>query len=48
LKQLDRLIEIIKDVAKGRYSNEVMDLAAPNVEEPVRTIAEAMGLMVLR
>jgi len=25
-----------------------MDLAAPNVEEPVRTIAEAMGLMALR
>jgi putative nucleotidyltransferase with HDIG domain len=48
LKQLDRLIEIIKDVAKGRYSNEVMDLAAPNVEEPVRTIAEAMGLMMVK
>ena len=48
MKQLDRLIEIIKDVAKGRYSNEVMDLAAPNVEEPVRTIAEAMGLMMVK
>jgi hypothetical protein len=27
LKQLDRLIEIIKDVAKGRYSNEIMEPA---------------------
>jgi putative nucleotidyltransferase with HDIG domain len=48
MKPFDRLIEIIKDVAKGRYSNEVMDLAAPHVEEPVRTIAEAMGLMMVK
>ncbi len=48
MKQLDRLIEIIKDIATGRYSNEVMDLTAPNVEEPVRTIAEAMGLMMVK
>jgi response regulator RpfG family c-di-GMP phosphodiesterase len=48
LKKLDRLIEIIKDVASGRYTNEIMDLAAPNVEEPVRTIAEAMGFMMVK
>jgi len=48
LEHLDRLIETIKNVAKGRYSNEVMDLAAPDVEEPVRTIAEAMGLMMVK
>lgn len=48
MKQLDRLIEIITDVAGGRYSNDVMDLAAPNMEEPVRTLAEAMGLMMVK
>jgi putative nucleotidyltransferase with HDIG domain len=48
LKQLDRLIEITKEIAGGTYSNEVMDLAAPNVEEPVRTLAEAMGLMMVK
>ena len=48
MKQLDRLLEIIADVAAGRYSGDIMDLAAPDVEEPVRTIAEAMGLMMVK
>jgi hypothetical protein len=48
LKQLDRLIEVITDVAGGRYSGDIMDLTRPGVEEPVRTIAEAMGLMMVK
>jgi putative nucleotidyltransferase with HDIG domain len=45
---LDRLIEVITDVAGGRYSGDIMDLTRPGVEEPVRTIAEAMGLMMVK
>jgi putative nucleotidyltransferase with HDIG domain len=48
VEKLDRLLETIADVAAGRYSNDIMDLAAPDVEEPVRTIAEAMGLMMVK
>ena len=48
MKQLDRLIEVITDVAGGRYSGDIMDLTRPDVEEPVRTIAEAMGLMMVK
>ena len=48
MKQIDRLLEIIADVAGGRYSGDIMDLAAPEVEEPVRSIAEAMGLMMVK
>jgi len=48
LRQLDRLIEVITDVAGGRYSGDIMDLTRPDVEEPVRTIAEAMGLMMVK
>jgi hypothetical protein len=48
LRQLDRLIAVITDVAGGRYSGDIMDLTRPEVEEPVRTIAEAMGLMMVK
>jgi putative nucleotidyltransferase with HDIG domain len=48
LKHLDRLIAVITDVAGGRYSGDIMDLTRPEVEEPVRTIAEAMGLMMVK
>ena len=48
MRQLDRLIEVITDVAGGRYSGDIMDLTRPGVEEPVRTIAEAMGLMMVK
>ena len=48
MKELDRLLEIIADIAAGRYSNDVMELTAPGAAEPVRTIAEAMGLMMVK
>jgi putative nucleotidyltransferase with HDIG domain len=48
LKELDRLLEIIADIAAGRYSNDVMELTGPGAAEPVRTIAEAMGLMMVK
>ena len=48
MKELDRLLEIIADIAAGRYSNDVMELTGPGAAEPVRTIAEAMGLMMVK
>jgi len=48
LKELNRLLEIITAIAAGRYSSDVMDLTGLNVTEPVRTIAEAMGLMMVK
>lgn len=39
---LDRLLEIIADIAEGGYSDDIMDLTGPQATEPVRTIAEAM------
>ena len=48
LKNLDRLIKIIADVAAGRYSNDIMDLTRREVEQPVRLIAEAMGFMMVK
>jgi hypothetical protein len=48
MQQLERLIAVITDVAGGRYSGDIMDLTRPGVEEPVRTIAEAMGLMMVK
>jgi len=43
LGKLNRLIEIITDIAAGRYANDIMELTGPDTEEPMRTIAEALG-----
>ncbi len=46
--ELERLLEVIEEIAAGRYSNDVMDLTRPEVPDPVRSIAEAMGLMMVK
>ena len=48
MRELNRLLEIIADIAAGRYSNDVMELTGPGAAEPIRTIAEAMGLMMVK
>jgi len=48
LKELDRLLETIAEIAAGRYTNDVMELTGPDVAEPIRTVAEAMGLMMVK
>lgn len=48
MKELDRLLQVIEEIAAGRYSNDVMALTRPEVPEPVRSIAEAMGLMMVK
>lgn len=48
MEGLDRLLDVIADIAQGRYSNDVMELTRPEVSEPVRIIAEAMGLMMVK
>jgi hypothetical protein len=42
--ELESLLEIIQDVSAGKYSNDIMSLSGPDTPEPVRMIAEAMGL----
>jgi putative nucleotidyltransferase with HDIG domain len=48
LDKLNRLIEIITDIAAGRYTSDIMELTGQDTEEPVRTIAEAMGRMLAK
>jgi len=45
---VDHLLEIIEEIAAGRYSNDIMELTREDQPEPVRTIAEAMGLMMVK
>lgn len=45
---IERLIETIQDIAAGKYSNDIMALTCEDQSEPVRTIAEAMGLMMVK
>ncbi len=48
MEHLNRLLEVIKDISAGRYSSDVMELTRPDVPEPVHTIAEGMGLMMVK
>jgi putative nucleotidyltransferase with HDIG domain len=43
-----RLIEIIEEIARGNYSDDIMALTREDQPEQVRTIAEAMGLMMVK
>jgi putative nucleotidyltransferase with HDIG domain len=45
---LDKLLEVIDRIAEGDYGEEIMSLTREDVPEPVRTVAEAMGLMMVR
>jgi len=45
---LSNLLEIIGNVAAGNYSNDIMALTGEGVPEPIRTIAEAMGMMMVK
>jgi putative nucleotidyltransferase with HDIG domain len=46
--KLDRLIEIMKDIAEWEYANNIGELTGSDTEEPVRTIAAAMEPMMAK
>ena len=48
MKGQRELIEIIKEVAKGKYSNDIMELTKPGYPDPIREIAEAVGMMMVK
>lgn len=48
MEELKKLLEVIQDVSSGKYSNDIMSLTGPGTPEPVRMIAEAMGLMMVK
>jgi putative nucleotidyltransferase with HDIG domain len=43
-----QLLSNIADIAEGRYSNDIMELTKDYVPDTVRTIAEAVGLMMVK
>jgi len=48
MNELEKLLSVIEEIAVGNYSNDVMELTRPEIGEPVRAIAEAMGLMMVK
>lgn len=46
--ELKRLLDIIANIAAGSYSNDIMELTTDTTAEPIRTIAEAMGMMMVK
>jgi putative nucleotidyltransferase with HDIG domain len=47
-EEILKLKEIIESIAKGNYSNDVMEFTKPGHSEMIRRIAEAMGMMMVR
>jgi len=43
-----KLLGIISDIAEGRYSDDIMELTRDDVPDTVRTIAEAVALMMVK
>ncbi|OPY91283.1 MAG: Cyclic di-GMP phosphodiesterase response regulator RpfG [Syntrophus sp. PtaU1.Bin208] len=48
MDRLNQLIEMITEFAEGRYTGDIMELTGQYTEEPVRTIAEALGGMMAK
>lgn len=46
--EVKRLVEIIEKIAGGYYSDDIMALTTEEQPEPVRTIAEAVGMMMVK
>ncbi|MDC0336425.1 HD-GYP domain-containing protein [Pseudodesulfovibrio sp.] len=48
LEGQDRLLRIIKEVAAGNYSNEILELTGPEYPPEIQELAEAVGLMMVK
>jgi putative nucleotidyltransferase with HDIG domain len=48
MDDVQRLVEIIEEIAKGNYSNDIMALTTDDNAKPIRAVAEAMGLMMVK
>ncbi|MBL7204103.1 MAG: HD domain-containing protein [Desulfobacteraceae bacterium] len=47
-EEICKLIEIIEEVAKGNYSNDIMEFTKPGHAEMIQRVAEAIGMMMVR
>jgi len=43
-----KLLSIISDIAEGRYSDDIMELTKDDVPDTIRTVAEAVALMMVK
>jgi len=42
------LVDIIEEVARGSYSNDIMEFTKPGHSEMIQRVAEAMGMMMVK
>ena len=45
---VEQLIQIIEEIARGNYSNDIMPLTTEDQPKGVRTVAEAVGMMMVK
>jgi len=43
-----KLLEVIRSISEGHYSNEIMEFTRDEFPESMRTVAEAMGMMMVK
>lgn len=45
---LEQLLAVLQNIASGNYSDDIMRLTGEETPEPVRTLAEAIGMMMVK
>jgi putative nucleotidyltransferase with HDIG domain len=48
IEQTSKLIEIVEDIAKGKYSDDIMALTKPDNSNNTQRLAEAIGMMMVK
>lgn len=48
MEPLDKMLGIIEEIAKGNYSNDIMELTSDDQPETIRRISEAIGMMMVK
>ncbi len=48
IKGKERLLRVIKEVAGGNYSNEILELTGPEYPTEIQELAEAVGMMMVK
>ena len=46
--ELDSLLEVMEEVARGEYSDRIMGFTRPGNDETLRRLAEAVGMMMVK
>ena len=48
LEELSKLINIVEDIAKGKYSDDILELTKPDKSPEIQRLSEAIAMMMVK